>query len=222
MQFYNTSINKLEVFKMYKKLLSSISAVAIISTTTFAQDQPGFECDNNFGECGTPEQSGGVGNGGRSILVQATDLGDTYQDADDYDGDGIEDNVDNCMRIKNEFQLDSDGDGVGDMCDNCIHSFNPQQTNSNETYNGDACDPPEAHETIVFEDPCTIYTELYECDNTPEVYLANPIKKEIVFDEEDNFLYEEGCSQDSRRRKNKTLVAFFLFLTFLFFRQPLN
>lgn len=207
----------------YKKLISSTFLIIAFSSSTFAQDQPGFECDNNFGPCGTPEQSGGGGNGGRSVLVQATDLGDTYQNADDYDGDGIEDNVDNCMRIENAFQLDSDGDGVGDMCDNCMHAFNPQQTNSNETYAGDACDPPEAHDAIVFEDPCSIYPDLYECESVPEAYLGNPIKKEIAFDDEDNFLYEDaGCSQDSRRRKKKSLIAIFCFLTFLFFRQPLS
>ena len=55
----------------------------------------GFECDNNFGECGTPEQSGGGGGGKGSVLIANTDLGDTYQHADDYDDDGIEDPSDN-------------------------------------------------------------------------------------------------------------------------------
>ena len=42
------------------------------------QDAP-LECDNNYGECGTPEMSGG-GNagGGGSILIANSDLGDTY------------------------------------------------------------------------------------------------------------------------------------------------
>ena len=55
------------------------------------QDAP-LECDNNYGECGTPEMSGG-GNagGGGSILIANSDLGDTYQSADDYDDDGVED-----------------------------------------------------------------------------------------------------------------------------------
>ena len=55
------------------------------------QDAP-LECDNNYGECGTPEMSGG-GNagGGGAILINNTDLGDTYQSADDYDDDGVED-----------------------------------------------------------------------------------------------------------------------------------
>jgi len=180
------------------RLFLTTSSLLFVSNS-YGQDQPGFECDNNFGECGSPEQSGGGGNGGRSVLVQATDLGDTYQNADDYDNDG-----------------------VGDMCDNCMNSFNPQQTNSNESYAGDACDPPEVHDAIVFEDPCSIYPEFYECENVPEVYLGNPVKKEIAFNDDDNFLYEEGCSQDSRRRKKKSLIAFFCFLTLLFFRQPLS
>lgn len=188
----------------------------IMINVSFAQSQNEYECDSNFEACGSPEQSGGGGNGGRSVLVQATDLGDTYQEGDDYDGDGIEDNIDNCMRIKNEFQLDSDGDGIGDMCDNCLYVFNPEQINSNDSYAGDACDRPEEHDAIVFEDPCTVYPELYECEFNNEYILADPIKKEVAFHEEDDFLYDEGCSQNSRRRKNKFMLAFVgFFLLFL-------
>lgn len=120
----------------------------------YCQDQPGFECDNNFGECGTPEQSGGGGNGGRSVLVQATDLGDTYQNADDYDDDGIEDNADNCVRDSNPNQLDSDGDGIGDMCDNCLYVYNPNQSDSNNNGKGNACDDHEKHDAYVYISPC--------------------------------------------------------------------
>lgn len=184
--------------------------------TSYSQERNSFECDNSFGPCGTPEQSGGAGEGGRSVLVQATDLGDTYQNADDYDDDGIEDNEDNCMREYNPFQLDSDGDGIGDLCDNCIRIFNPDQTNSNESYAGDACDQPEQHDAVVYENPCTIYPDFYECGFDEEYILTNPIKKEIAFDEEEDFLHDEGCSQNSRRRKNKFILAFIgFFLLFL-------
>jgi|TARA_B110000483_G_scaffold232747_1_gene300719 subtilisin-like proprotein convertase family protein len=37
---------------------------------------------------------------------------------DDADGDGIENDLDNCPSIANEVQLDTDGDGQGDDCDN--------------------------------------------------------------------------------------------------------
>ena len=84
-----------------------------------------YECDNNYGDCGTPSQSGG-GAGEGSVLIANTDLGDTYQNADDFDDDGIEDSSDNCMRVSNPDQLDRDGDGWGDACDNCLEQFNDQ------------------------------------------------------------------------------------------------
>lgn len=195
---------------MHKKIMFSTLSLVLISNFSFAQEQPGFECDNSFGPCGTPEQSGGGGNGGRSVLVQATDLGDTYQNADDYDGDGVEDNVDNCMRIENPFQLDSDGDGVGDMCDNCLNTFNPSQENSNDSYRGDACDRPEEYDAVVFQDPCDIYPELNECfyEEDEEVILGEPIKKELTFTQDDVEYRGESCSQVTQAKMNIALLSF--------------
>ena len=104
------------------------------------QDAP-LECDNNYGECGTPEMSGG-GNagGGGSIRIANTDLGDTYQSADDYDDDGVEDSYDNCPRVRNSEQFDSDGDGVGDLCDNCRDTNNQNQWDLDSDGSGDLCD----------------------------------------------------------------------------------
>ena len=104
------------------------------------QDAP-LECDNNYGECGTPEMSGG-GNagGGGAILINNTDLGDTYQSADDYDDDGVEDSYDNCPRQPNREQFDSDGDGVGDLCDNCRDTHNQNQWDLESDGIGDLCD----------------------------------------------------------------------------------
>jgi hypothetical protein len=103
---------------------------------------PSFECDNNHGACGTPNMSGGGGGGGGggSILIANTDLGDTYQHADDFDDDGIEDPQDNCPRVRNMDQLDQDGDGFGDMCDNCLNINNPLQLNKDGDSFGDLCD----------------------------------------------------------------------------------
>ena len=100
-----------------------------------------FECDNNFGACGTPEMSGGGGSaGGGSILIANTDLGDTYQHADDFDDDGIEDPQDNCPRVRNIDQIDQDGDGLGDLCDNCLDINNPLQFDKDGNGEGDVCD----------------------------------------------------------------------------------
>ena len=123
-------------------LLSVTACVALgMSAPVLAQDKPAFECDNLFGDCGTPNMSGGGGGGGGgSILINNTDLGDTYQFADDYDDDGVEDTSDNCPRVKNVDQADTDGDGVGDACDNCLAAPNADQLDTDGDGIGDACD----------------------------------------------------------------------------------
>jgi hypothetical protein len=35
----------------------------------------------------------------------------------DTDGDGVLDNIDNCLTICNPSQLDANGNGIGDLCD---------------------------------------------------------------------------------------------------------
>ncbi|MDF1544576.1 MAG: thrombospondin type 3 repeat-containing protein [bacterium] len=37
----------------------------------------------------------------------------------DSDGDGVDDDNDNCPAISNPLQEDADGDGIGDVCDDC-------------------------------------------------------------------------------------------------------
>jgi hypothetical protein len=50
--------------------------------------------------------------------------------AADLDGDGVEDELDNCPRVANTGQEDADGDDVGDACDNCASTHNPDQLDS--------------------------------------------------------------------------------------------
>jgi plastocyanin len=123
--------------------------VAIVSMLTImlwagaasAQDNPPYECDDLFGSCGTPQQSGGGGGGGGgAILVNNTDLGDTYQYADDYDDDGIEDPYDNCPFVRNIDQADDDGDDIGTGCDNCPNAANSEQEDIDGDGIGDGCD----------------------------------------------------------------------------------
>ena len=87
----------------------------------------------------------------------------------DSDGDGIEDQDDNCLKVSNADQSDIDGDGVGDRCDlcptvaddgqsacplptdfdadgipdkedNCPRTSNRDQADSDKNGVGDACD----------------------------------------------------------------------------------
>jgi hypothetical protein len=39
---------------------------------------------------------------------------------EDSDGDGVTDNIDNCLTVPNTDQVDADSDGLGDACDNCV------------------------------------------------------------------------------------------------------
>jgi MYXO-CTERM domain-containing protein len=120
---------------MFLAALASMG-LFLFASTAFAA---GGECT---GYCGTPNQSGGggCGCGGGSILVNNTDLGDTYQYSDDFDTDGIEDDFDNCPYLANVAQLDSDGDGIGDLCDSCAKVVNPTQIDTDGDGEGDACD----------------------------------------------------------------------------------
>jgi MYXO-CTERM domain-containing protein len=106
----------------------STLAFGFMATPAFADDAgaPG-ECAG--GQCGTPgNNGGGCGCGcGGSILVAYTDIGQTYEQSDDSDHDGIDDSLDNCPFVSNADQLDLDGDAVGDVCDNCVATANLDQ-----------------------------------------------------------------------------------------------
>jgi Thrombospondin type 3 repeat len=103
------------------------SAAALMLAATPAQAQQAGECAG--GNCGTPNNNGGgcgCGCGG-SILVNYTDIGQSYEQSDDSDHDGIDDSLDNCPYVANPDQLDVDGDAVGDVCDNCVATGNADQ-----------------------------------------------------------------------------------------------
>ncbi len=116
--------------------------VMLFAVPSMAEEAPG-ECTG--GLCGTPDESGGggcgCGCGCGSILIANTDLGDTYQYADDFDEDGIEDDFDNCPFVANLDQADADGDQAGDTCDNCVGTANELQLDADGDHLGDACDP---------------------------------------------------------------------------------
>jgi hypothetical protein len=131
-----------------RMLVAMLVAWALLVSVPALADAPG-ECVG--GMCGTPDESGGspcvdgvcagCGCGCGSILIANTDLGDTYQYADDYDEDGIEDDFDNCPFVPNRDQADADSDQVGDACDNCRSVANELQLDADGDHVGDACDP---------------------------------------------------------------------------------
>jgi hypothetical protein len=58
----------------------------------------------------------------------------------DSDGDGINDDADDCPAFADPLQVDSDDDGVGDGCDNCPLAKNACQEDANLNGIGDICD----------------------------------------------------------------------------------
>src|ERR1039458_1557639 len=107
--------------------VAMFSAAALMLAAAPAHTQQAGECSG--GNCGTPNNNGGgcgCGCGG-SILVNYTDIGQSYEQSDDSDHDGIDDDLDNCPYVPNPDQADVDGDGVGDLCDNCAAIGNPDQ-----------------------------------------------------------------------------------------------
>ena len=203
-----------------------ISVLILLSSMINLSYGQSYECDNNFGDCGTPEQSGGGGGGG-SILISNTDLGDTYQNADDYDGDGIEDPSDNCMRVPNSDQIDRDGDGRGDYCDNCLSDWNELQTDTDGDGHGDLCDDDIDNDNIDnSEDECPYdygnsycfeKLNLHHPDDRSIDYKQNDTNKTVLYN--DIMLKEESCNSHKNLDTN---ILFALMISIIFFFRKLK
>ena len=185
-----------------------------------------YECDNNFGDCGTPNQSGGGGGGGGSVLIANTDLGDTYQNADDYDDDGVEDPSDNCMRVSNPYQYDRDGDGIGDACDNCLDNFNPKQINSDWDDLGDACDDDDDGDGV--SDSLDTCPNTWGSDCEQKKVRFNPPNLENQYNVDSTYSFEEVDSRQSEDFGEKNScqtcnisynISIMLIITLLYYKR---
>jgi hypothetical protein len=108
-----------------------------------------------------------IGDGNADVRIDNVRLIKTGYDRD---GDGIEDNLDNCPDIPNLVQDDADGDQIGNPCDNCLFIANPDQKNSDNDELGNACDncPYVSNENQMNTDSDEIGNA---CDNCP--YISN-------------------------------------------------
>ncbi|WP_423738466.1 thrombospondin type 3 repeat-containing protein [Christiangramia lutea] len=98
----------------------------------------------------------------------------------DTDGDGINDEDDNCPAVPNPDQLDTDGDGMGDVCDedddndgvldsedNCSLTENSDQADFDGDGLGDACDDD------IDGDGCLNEDDAFANSDTSETIVIN-------------------------------------------------
>ena len=96
-----------------RQLLSLLAMLALGTAGMLLSSQTARAGECVSGLCGTPNQSGGgCGCGCGSILVAMTDRGDTYQFADDFDGDGIEDEFGINIPDEDAEKIQTVGDAV--------------------------------------------------------------------------------------------------------------
>lgn len=132
---------------MSRKLLFALFVLLLVAalplSVTFAQ---GNSCDNGKGNAphcnngSPPGHSGDEHGGGRPDNPGVNGLQNAREHMPDHaqgkdkieelivehggiiddDGDGVENDVDNCPDVANPDQMDQDGDGVGDFCDDTV------------------------------------------------------------------------------------------------------
>jgi len=105
----------------------------------------------------------GASDGGviNSVLIEVCGT----RDPNDFDGDTISNEIDNCPFVANADQSDIDGDGIGDVCDddmdgdevlnsddNCMMQANPDQLDNDFDGIGDVCDNDDDNDSVLDDD----------------------------------------------------------------------
>jgi len=125
----------------YKNYSSNLTAEAEVNYYSDANDIDGDGIPNAYDNCPNifnpvrpqdqpttadtnDEQSDVDGDGIGDICDEypfcaANDSSCPVYNAKDSDGDGVNNDLDNCPKVANPDQKDSDGDGIGDACDEC-------------------------------------------------------------------------------------------------------
>lgn len=201
----------------------SLGAVFLLAVPApAAAESPPGECATGF--CGTPNNNGGGGcgcGGGGSILVNNTDIGDTYSTSDDYDADGFEDDFDNCPFVANRDQADRDGDGVGDVCDVCPGVANTDQMDTDGDGTGDVCDDDADNDGLVgSQDNCPLMPNKDQADADhdgvgdacdPDIDgdgLLNAVDP-CAFDAAPNAVCDDDHDKDGTKDKNDNCIAIY-------------
>ncbi len=99
-----------------------------------------FVCGDSDGDLCDDCSSGVFNPGEDGPDADGDGLCDLEPVADDGDGDGVADDVDNCPDDVNPAQGDADDDGRGNACDNCATVGNDAQLDGDGDGTGDACD----------------------------------------------------------------------------------
>ncbi|MCG8419124.1 MAG: thrombospondin type 3 repeat-containing protein [Proteobacteria bacterium] len=148
--------------------LPSAAAVAAVGAQVGGQDPVNLDasCAARIADDGTTaaETIYGLPTGpDPDVLVTGVDfqIAGGCASIPDFDGDGVDDSIDNCVDIANADQADLDADGLGNACDsdddgdsiedgadNCPEVYNPDQIDLDGNLAGDACDPDDDGDSI--------------------------------------------------------------------------
>jgi len=186
------------MFKLFKLILLGVALInfaSIGSVLVYAEDEVISE------EIDLVDENAEVGD------IDSVFSGEILID-DDYDGDTVSDEVDNCPDIYNVDQVDSDRDGLGDKCDetpladidsdgvpdaidNCISIFNPDQKDVNQNSQGDVCEG-------VLED--------YDKDGIEDIrdncpYLYNPTQEDENSNNKGDLCEDSASDSDDEEKE---------------------